>query len=149
VGIAQAPLTDPALLIVDEPTTGLDPQERIRFRTLLTQLAERRTVLLSTHIVDDVAQTCTDLAVLDRGRLIFRGTVRDLIALANGQVWSVITNGQAPSTGTVVAALAHGGAMRYRVVASSVPSIDTEPIEPTLEDGYVALAQRHGVDSVC
>jgi hypothetical protein len=72
VGIAQALLNDPELLRVPEPTSGLDPEERIRFRILLSQLAERRTVLLSAHIADDVAQTCTELAVLGRGRLIRR-----------------------------------------------------------------------------
>jgi ABC-type multidrug transport system ATPase subunit len=79
-------LNDPELLVVDEPTAGLDPEERIRFRTLLSRLAERRTVVLSTHIVDDVAQTCTELAVLGRGRLIYRGTVSELTAHAEGSV---------------------------------------------------------------
>ena len=143
VGIAQALLNDPELLIVDEPTSGLDPEERIRFRTLLSQLAERRTVLLSTHIVDDVAQTCTELAVLGRGKLIYRGTVRDLTARATGSVWSLVTSGPVPPVGTVVAALPHDGATRYRIVAATRPAADAEPVAPTLEDGYVALAQQH------
>ncbi len=74
VGIAQALLNNPRLLIVDEPTTGLDPEERIRFRTLLSHLAGDRTVLLSTHIVEDVAQTCQSLAVLARGAWSSRAT---------------------------------------------------------------------------
>jgi ABC-type multidrug transport system ATPase subunit len=144
VGIAQALLNDPELLIVDEPTSGLDPEERIRFRTLLSRLAERRTVLLSTHIVDDVAQTCTELAVLGKGRLIYRGTVGELTALASGHVWSVVTaGGQAPPVGTVVAALPHDGGTRYRIVAPTRPAPGAEPVAPTLEDGYVALAQQH------
>ncbi|MDQ1286621.1 MAG: type transport system ATP-binding protein [Actinomycetota bacterium] len=93
VGIAQALLTDPRLLIVDEPTTGLDPVERIRFRTLLARLAGRRTVLLSTHIVEDVAQTCTDLTVLDKGRVRFRGTAADLVARGAGQVEPTLEDG--------------------------------------------------------
>jgi ABC-type multidrug transport system ATPase subunit len=145
VGIAQALLNDPELLIVDEPTSGLDPEERIRFRTLLSQLAERRTVLLSTHIVDDIAQTCTELAVLGRGRLIFRGTVSDLTARANGNVWSLVGSGPAPSVGTVVSALPHDGATRYRIVAATRPSADAQPVVPTLEDGYVLLAQQHSL----
>jgi ABC-type multidrug transport system ATPase subunit len=145
VGIAQALLNDPELLIVDEPTSGLDPEERIRFRTLLSQLAERRTVLLSTHIVDDVAQTCTELAVLGRGRLIYRGTVGDLTARANGSVWSLVARGPAPPVGTVVSALAHDGATRYRIVAATRPSSDAQPVDPTLEDGYVLLAQQHSL----
>jgi ABC-type multidrug transport system ATPase subunit len=145
VGIAQALLNDPELLIVDEPTAGLDPEERIRFRTLLSQLAERRTVLLSTHIVDDVAQTCTELAVLGRGRLIFRGTVSDLTTRANGNVWSLVGSGPVPPAGTVVSALPHDGATRYRIVATTRPSADAEPVAPTLEDGYVLLAQQHSL----
>jgi ABC-2 type transport system ATP-binding protein len=145
VGIAQALLNDPELLIVDEPTAGLDPEERIRFRTLLTRLAAHRTVLLSTHIVDDVAQSCTELAVLGRGRLIYRGTVGDLTAMAKGAVWSVASSGPAPSVGTVVAAMPDGGLVRYRVVAQTRPSADAEPVEPSLEDGYVALAQQHSL----
>jgi ABC-type multidrug transport system ATPase subunit len=145
VGIAQALLNDPQLLIVDEPTSGLDPEERIRFRTLLSQLAERRTVLLSTHIVDDVAQTCTELAVLGRGRLIYRGTVGELTERANGNVWSLVSSGPAPSAGTVVSALPHDGATRYRVVATTRPSADAQPVAPTLEDGYVLLAQQHSL----
>jgi ABC-2 type transport system ATP-binding protein len=143
VGIAQALLNDPELLIVDEPTAGLDPEERIRFRTLLSQLAERRTVVLSTHIVDDVAQTCTELAVLGRGRLIYRGTVSDLTARATGQVWTMVTTGPPPPAGTVLSALPDGGATRYRIVAPARPSPDAEPVAPTLEDGYVSLARQH------
>ncbi len=143
IGIAQALLNDPELLIVDEPTAGLDPEERIRFRTTLSQLAERRTVVLSTHIVDDVAQTCTELAVLGRGRLIYRGTVGDLTARATGSVWSMVTTGPIPSVGTVLSALPEGEGTRYRVVAAARPSPDAEPVAPTLEDGYVALAQQH------
>ena len=127
-------------MIVDEPTAGLDPEERIRFRTLLSQFAGRRTVLLSTHIVDDVAQTCREVAVLAKGRLIFRGTVEELTRRAAGQVWSVVTDGPAPSDGTVVSALPHESGMRYRVVARNRPSPQAQEIEPGLEDGYLAVA---------
>ncbi|KAB2349672.1 ABC transporter ATP-binding protein [Actinomadura rudentiformis] len=142
VGIAQALLADPQLLIVDEPTAGLDPEERIRFRTLLAQFAGRRTVLLSTHIVDDVAQTCREVAVLSRGRLIFRGTVEELTHRARGRVWSVVTDGPPPAEGTVVSALPHEGGMRYRVVAPASPAPQARPVEPALEDGYLALTAR-------
>src|SRR5438477_3657943 len=77
IGIAQALLNDPRLLIVDEPTAGLDPEERIRFRNLLSELGGDRTVLLSTHIVEDIAQTCRNLAILKQGHIIFQGTVAD------------------------------------------------------------------------
>jgi ABC-2 type transport system ATP-binding protein len=139
VGIAQALLADPRLLIVDEPTAGLDPEERIRFRTLLSQLAGQRTVLLSTHIVDDVAQTCRELAVLATGRLVFRGTVEDLTRRADGRVWTVVTPGPAPVIGTIVSALPHDGGMRYRVVGAQPPVPEARPADPNLEDGYLAL----------
>jgi ABC-2 type transport system ATP-binding protein len=142
VGIAQALLADPQLLIVDEPTAGLDPEERIRFRTLLSQFAGRRTVLLSTHIVDDVAQTCREVAVLATGRLAFRGTVDELTHRARGRVWSVVTDGPPPAEGTVVSALPHEGGMRYRVVAPAAPVPQARPVEPALEDGYLALTAR-------
>ncbi|GIE28610.1 ABC transporter ATP-binding protein [Actinoplanes italicus] len=140
VGIAQALLADPRLLIVDEPTAGLDPEERIRFRTLLSQFAGRRTVLLSTHIVDDIGHTCREAAVLARGRLIFRGTVEELTRRAEGRVWSVVTDGPAPSEGTVVSALPQDDGMRYRVVARDAPSAQARPLDPSLEDGYLAVA---------
>jgi ABC-type multidrug transport system ATPase subunit len=142
VGIAQALLADPQLLIVDEPTAGLDPEERIRFRTLLSQFAGRRTVLLSTHIVDDIAQTCREVAVLVTGRLIFRGTVDELTHRAQGRVWSVVTDGPPPAEGTVVSALPHEAGMRYRVVAPAAPGPQAHPVDPVLEDGYLALTAR-------
>ena len=74
IGIAQALLGDPKLLIVDEPTAGLDPEERVRFRNLLSDMAAERTIILSTHIVEDISQSCNDLAVLRGGRVIFRGS---------------------------------------------------------------------------
>ncbi|MDY7085421.1 MAG: ABC transporter ATP-binding protein [Actinomycetota bacterium] len=140
VGIAQALLADPHLLIVDEPTAGLDPEERIRFRTLLSQFAGHRTVLLSTHIVDDIAQTCREVAVLSRGRLAFRGTVDDLTRQAEGRVWSLTTAGPPPADGTVVSALPDENGMRYRIVAPAAPAPDAQPLDPGLEDGYLTVA---------
>lgn len=92
IGIAQALLNDPRLLIVDEPTAGLDPEERIRLRNLFSELAGDRTVLLSTHIVEDVAQTCQNLAVVTSGRVIFQGTTMGLVGAARGHVWTVTTS---------------------------------------------------------
>ncbi|MET8337354.1 ABC transporter ATP-binding protein [Streptosporangium canum] len=141
VGIAQALLADPRLLVVDEPTTGLDPEERIRFRILLSRLAGDRTVLLSTHIVEDVAQTCRSLAVLDKGRLVFRGDVGELVSRADRRVWTLTTSGPAPSEGRIVAALPEGAGTRYRVIAPTAPAPSAQPAEPTLEDGYLALME--------
>ncbi len=144
VGIAQALLADPELLIVDEPTAGLDPEERIRFRTLLSQLAERRTVLLSTHIVDDIAQTCRELAVLGRGRLIFRGTVDELTAAPRAASGRCSADGPPPtgarSCPRCRTRTARPGTASWR---RTPPAVDAEPVPPTLEDGYLALAQQH------
>jgi len=142
IGIAQALLNDPRLLVVDEPTAGLDPEERVRFRALLAHLAGNRTVLLSTHIVDDIAQTCRELAVLAEGRVAFRGTVADLTAVGAGKTWTVRTEGAPPvDASRITAALPEGNGMRYRLVAPTVPSPQAEPVAPTLEDGYLALVR--------
>jgi ABC-type multidrug transport system ATPase subunit len=138
MGIAQALLNDPKLLIVDEPTAGLDPEERIRFRTLLSRLPGSRTVLLSTHIVEDVAQTCRQVAILGRGQVRFRGSVDEVVAHARGRVWTVDTPGPPPS-GIVVSAVTHEHSTRYRVVSDVKPAEEAQPLEPSLEDGYLAL----------
>jgi ABC-2 type transport system ATP-binding protein len=141
VGIAQALLGDPALIVVDEPTAGLDPEERVRVRTLLSGLAGHRTVLLSTHIVEDVAQTCQHAAVMATGRVIYTGSVPELIRLGEGATWEVVTT-DGPPAGVVVSAVARTDGTHYRVISSTRPAPDAVPIAPSLEDGYVALMQR-------
>ena len=143
VGIAQALLNDPRLLIVDEPTAGLDPEERIRFRNLLSDLAGERTVLLSTHIVEDVAQTSRELAVLDGGRVLFRGTSEGLIQAARGRVWTVETDGPKPNGGlTVVSTLHLETSVQYRVVGEPPQHLRATETAPSLEDGYVWLMRE-------
>jgi len=143
IGIAQALLNDPALLIVDEPTAGLDPEERIRFRNLLSELGGNRTVLLSTHIVEDVAQTCQRLAVLKDGHLIFQGTTVAAMREAQGKVWIITTSGYKPEGNfTVVATLHMGTTAQYRVVGDPSPEAAAVPAEPTLEDTYVWLMRE-------
>ena len=140
VGIAQALLNDPVLLIVDEPTAGLDPEERIRFRNLLSDLGGNRTVLLSTHIVEDIAQTCQRLAVLKGGRLVFQGTTIDALREAQGKAWIITTSGYKPEGNfTVVATLHMGTTVQYRVVGALSPEAGAVPTAPTLEDAYVWL----------
>jgi ABC-2 type transport system ATP-binding protein len=143
IGIAQALLNDPALLIVDEPTAGLDPEERIRFRNLLSELGGNRTVLLSTHIVEDIAQTCQRLAVLKDGHLIFQGTTVAAMREAQGKVWIITTSGYKPEGNfTVVATLHMGTTAQYRVVGDPSPEAEAVPAEPTLEDAYVWLMRE-------
>ena len=141
VGIAQALLGDPSVLIVDEPTTGLDPHERMRFRTLLAGLGGSRTVLLSTHIVDDVAQTCPEVAVLAAGRLVFHDTTPALVSEAAGRTYvcgPVGPSGGPPPSAEVVSAVATADGPEYRIVTTNPPP-GARPVEPSLEDGYAAL----------
>jgi ABC-type multidrug transport system ATPase subunit len=143
VGIAQALLNDPQLLIVDEPTAGLDPEERIRFRNLLADLAGDRTVLLSTHIVEDVAQMCQRLAVMTRGQVAFQGTTAELIRAAEGHIWTVISSGSKPEGDfTVISTLQTGSGLQYRVVGSAPITAPALPAAPTLEDGYIWLMRE-------
>lgn len=139
VGIAQALLNHPRLLIVDEPTAGLDPGERVRFRALLSALAADRTVLLSTHIVEDIASTCRDLAVLARGRLLYSGDTAGLAAAASDRVWTLTQPGPPPQAAVVVSAIHHGGTTEYRLIADHQPAPAAQPATPGLEDGYMAL----------
>lgn len=147
VGIAQALVNDPKLLIVDEPTAGLDPEERIRFRNLLVNLATDRAVLLSTHIVEDIAQTCRDVAVLSHGRVLFRGSPAQLMQAANGHVWTLTCSGlEKPDHGLTVVSMLHlAEETQYRLVGPSAESYPAaQPVQPGLEDGYVWLMKSAG-----
>ncbi len=135
VALAQALLGDPELLVLDEPTAGLDPEQRMRFREVVSGLALDRAVVLSTHQTEDVAAVCEQVVVLDGGRVRFRGFVTDLRDRAGGQVWQ--------STGRDPAARLswRGGDGRYRNVGQAPPS-DVELLEPTIEDAYLLLLGR-------
>lgn len=148
VGIAQALLADPSLLIVDEPTAGLDPEERIRFRNLLTTLAGERAVLLSTHIVEDVASSCRQLAILNHGRVLYAGDTDGVIDAAAGKTWQIRLPATTPPQDelTVVSALHHGDSISYRVVTNGSTPPHGTPLDPTLEDGYLAI--MHDADQL-
>jgi ABC-2 type transport system ATP-binding protein len=143
VGIAQALLNDPALLIVDEPTVGLDPEERMRFRHLLTDLAGQRLVVLSTHIVSDIEASATSLAVMAAGKLRFHGTPEELLARAEGHVWEwTLPAEQLPQLRaqyTLCASLRRPDGVRVRVVHQERPQADAQPVSPALEDAYTWL----------
>jgi ABC-type multidrug transport system ATPase subunit len=142
VGIAQALVNDPKILIVDEPTAGLDPEERIRFRNLLVNLASDRTVLLSTHIVEDIQQTCCDMAVLSQGRVLFRGGPADMIHACTGHVWSLTASAIEPTdNGLTIISMQHlEEGIQYRLVGDSMTGLqNAQPAQPSLEDGYVWL----------
>jgi len=142
VGIAQALLNDPQLLIVDEPTAGLDPEERVRFRNLLSELAGERIVILSTHIVSDVEAVASRLVLLGDGRVVADDSPERLVEAVRGRVWELdIRPGDldaARRNWTVGAALRRGAVMTLRVVAAAAPRPDARPLEPSLEDVYLA-----------
>jgi ABC-2 type transport system ATP-binding protein len=135
VGIAQAIVADPLLLLLDEPTTGLDPEQRMRFRQLIAGIGEQRTVVLSTHLVEDVAAVCTQVVVLWQGRVRFHGTPSQLRQLADGQVWS----SPEASAGAVASWRTESGA--YRALGER-PSPAAEAVAPTVEDGYLLVCAR-------
>ncbi len=153
LGIAQALLGNPQILVIDEPTAGLDPEERIRLRTLLTRLAEDRIVILSTHVVEDISQTCERLAVLDKGKLIFDGQTRQLIAGAAGHTWQFLApaNYAPPEELSVISTLPQRGGTLYHVVGPEPRGAaiqEVQPLAPTLEDGYVWLRQQNAALAV-
>jgi len=143
IGVAQSLLGNPKLLIVDEPTVGLDPEERVRFRNLLSSMAARCTVILSTHIVEDISHSCNDLAVINKGKVIFRGAPSELVTRAKGKVWSITTDGAQPNDGlSVVSTLQMYNGVQYRVLGIPDAAYQATPLEPSLEDAYILLAQE-------
>ncbi|MEV7519878.1 ABC transporter ATP-binding protein [Streptomyces sp. NPDC091371] len=131
LGIAQALIGDPGFLIMDEPTVGLDPEQRMRFRTLTSRLGEDRTVLLSTHQTEDIAALCDRVIVFSKGAVLFDGTPPELADGAKGRVWSSDVR---PDQGRIFWRTADG---RYRVVGERPPG--GKPADPTVEDGYLRL----------
>ena len=144
VGIAQALLGEPELLIFDEPTVGLDPEERIHFRNLFSRLAQKRLVLLSTHIIEDVQSVCSRLLVLHRGKLRFDGPPEELIRAAEGHVGTFDETGGEREEGLHITARVNTArGVACRAVAETLPSY-VQPAEPTLEDAYLYLISGEG-----
>ncbi len=134
VALAASLLGEPQFLVLDEPTAGLDPEQRLRFRELVSCAGEGRAVLLSTHQTEDVAALCQDVVVLDKGRVLFQGTPSDLSAVAAGRVW--LADERVGSAELVW----RTGEGRFRHLGT--PPNGAELVEPTLEDGYLLLVGR-------
>lgn len=145
VGIAQALLGDPEFLIFDEPTVGLDPEERIRFRNLFSETAQDKLVLLSTHIIEDVQSVCNRLVVIDQGRILFVGTPEGLIQSAEGHVGTFLESAASRADGAlhVTARVNTASGVLCRGVAEELPSY-IQLAEPTLEDAYLYRILREG-----
>ncbi len=146
IGIAQALLNDPQLLIVDEPTAGLDPEERVRFRNLLSELSGERIIILSTHIVSDVEATATDIALISSGTLVAHATPEELLRQVEGKVWEqVVPSDQltaAKQKYLISGTTRRSDGVHIRVLASAAPN-GAQPLAPTLEDAYLYCLTAH------
>ncbi|PZD93993.1 ABC transporter ATP-binding protein [Paenibacillus sambharensis] len=141
LGIAQAIVHEPDILIVDEPTTGVDPEERISIRNMLTEYAGHKTVILSTHIIEDIAQSCKQVAVLDQGMLKYQGTIAGMIKAVSGVVWECslplsMDYKRILSEYITVSSHYMEDAMKLRVLGEEAPP-HSVPVAPTAEDAYM------------
>jgi ABC-type multidrug transport system ATPase subunit len=146
VGIAQALLNDPELLIVDEPTAGLDPEERVRFRNLLSDLSGERIVILSTHIVSDIEATATDIAIIAKGTLVAHATPEALLAQVERKVWEWVIPSkelnEARQEFLLSSTTRRSDGVHVRILGDLAPA-DAQPVMPNLEDAYLYCLSRH------
>ena len=145
VGLIQALLYNPSVLIVDEPTTGLDPEERIRIRNLLFDFSADRTVLFSTHVTEDLAATCNQLAVMKKGHFLYSGNMSELIEQAQGHVWKCRVSNENKAREVeqryhVSAKQLTSDGLLMKIISSSHPDIECWPCEASLEDAYIYLS---------
>ncbi len=141
LGIAQALIGSPKLLIVDEPTTGLDPEERIRFRNLLAEISQDVTIILSTHIVNDISSTCSNLAILNLGNIVYKGHPANILKNAEGKTFIMRTSeselAKIKEDISVISMVVHPSYIEARVVSDNINGLEVEPVVPNLEDAYI------------
>jgi ABC-type multidrug transport system ATPase subunit len=146
IGIAQTLLHLPRILVVDEPTAGLDPRERIRFRNLLVELSRERIVIFSTHVIEDISSSCNQVAVLNRGSLCYLGAPPEMARSAEGRVWQFHVPAMEFDTVTrglqIVHHMRDGDQIRVRCISESIPVPQAKPVRPTLEDAYLWLLRE-------
>jgi ABC-type multidrug transport system ATPase subunit len=146
-GIAVALLGGPSLIIVDEPTAGLDPAERVRFLNLLSEIGEQAVVILSTHIVEDVAELCSRMAIIDKGEILLEAEPLSAVAALRGRVWTrVVARSELPALEQrhkVICTKLLAGRTLVHVYAESSPGPEFERAEPDLEDVYFSVMAGH------
>ena len=146
VGIAQAMLNDPKILVLDEPTAGLDPRERIRFRNLLVELSKDRVVIFSTHIIEDISSSCNQVVVINKGELKYFGDPADMVEMANGKVWQFNIDKtefeKALDKSLVIHHIQQGDTIRVRYLSVEQPYEGAEEVEANLEDAYLCLLKN-------
>lgn len=147
VGLAQALLNEPELLIVDEPTTGLDPEERVRIRRLLVDFSKNRTVLFSTHVVEDLAATTNQILIMKKGRLEYTGHVSSLIAETKGKLWNYSTKSESEADEIekkfkITEKQFTEGGIRFKILSEEKPFTSAVPAEITLEDAYIYINNK-------
>jgi ABC-2 type transport system ATP-binding protein len=147
-GIAQALLGNPALLIVDEPTAGLDPAERRRFQNILAEVGEETAVILSTHIVDDVTELCSQFAIMGRGRILKTGVPMQMISEMHGKLWTQVVDreevAEIRTRHTVLSTRLKAGSTEIRVLSDTQPE-GMQPASPELEDVYFSTLIAHNL----
>ncbi|NMM54838.1 ABC transporter ATP-binding protein [Paenibacillus aquistagni] len=146
VGIAQAILGDPKIIIVDEPTAGLDPEERIRFRSILQSISSEKTIILSSHIVEDIEILCNQIGILHKGRLLINGSLDVVKKVADGQVWSTEVDNETllelSNNQIIISQIREGDRFKVRVLSSKAPNENAFQVRPTIEDAYYLCMQE-------
>ena len=146
IGIAQTLLHLPRILVVDEPTAGLDPRERIRFRNLLVDLSRERIVIFSTHIIEDISSSCNKVAVLNTGKLCYLGDPQQMTKIAEGFVWQFKVDAkkfeEISKELWIVHHIRDGEQIRARCLSNIQPFPEAQEVRPTLEDAYLWLLRK-------
>ncbi len=146
-GVAVALLGNPKLLIVDEPTAGLDPAERVRFLNLLSELGEKSVVILSTHLVEDVSELCTRMAIINKGKILLEAEPLQAVAALKGRIWRKLIDKPAlaslPAEHNIISAKRLSGRTLVHVYCPENPGNGFEPVEPDLEDVYFSTMTGH------